>query len=196
MSLSGIDPEQALQKLTEGNRNFAGGYMYFPNRGIDRRKAVLKGQQPFAAVLSCSDSRVPPELVFGVGLGDLFVIRTAGNLAGEVALASLEYPVLILGVRLIVVLGHQDCGAVTAAVQGEPQPGHLDVLLKVIRPAVEEARSKGQADIIGSAIRLNVKRTVASLASSEPVLSKAVKENRLKIAGGLYQLESGLVEWL
>jgi carbonic anhydrase len=189
-----VDGAQALQRLLDGNQRYAAGQVEHPNQSTQRRTEVAGGQHPFAAVLGCADSRVPPELVFDAGLGDLFVVRLAGNVADPVAIESLDYAVKHLGVRLILILGHEKCGAVTAAVAAHDEPGDVGPMLAELRPAV--AATKGMAgDPVANAIRANVELTVAKLTSSKP-LRAMVESGQLKIVGGIYRLASGKVEML
>lgn len=190
-----VNADQALQKLKEGNERFAARKSIHPNQSEARRAEVTKGQRPFAVILGCADSRVPPEIIFDQGIGDLFILRVAGNIADEALLASMEYAVDHLGVPLILVLGHQKCGAVQAAVTGGEAHGHLEYLMEALRPAVETARSR-PGDLAENTIRANVERVVRELQNSEPLLAKAVKKGALKILGGRYDLETGRVEIL
>lgn len=161
-----------------------------------RREELTKSQHPFAIILSCSDSRVPPEIVFDAGLGDLFVIRVAGNVVNDEGLGSIEYAVEVLGVRLILVLGHQSCGAVdatmkTVAAKGEA-PGHMQSLVKAIKPVVQ---SKPQADL-DTLIKANVKYVVDALRSSMPILKPKVDLGDVQLLGAYYTLATGAVTFL
>jgi carbonic anhydrase len=190
--------DAARQALAAGNGRYVAGtprHIDYPSR----REAVAPGQMPFAIVLGCADSRVPPEIVFDQGLGDVFTLRVAGNVADELALGSMEYAVEHFATPLIVVLGHERCGAVSAAVaalaHGTMPPPHIASLVKAIRPAVEA--SKGMpGDPVENAIRANVRHTVAALGSSHPVLAEAVARHRLEIVGAEYHLASGRVEFM
>lgn len=190
---SGVSAQQALQKLLEGNKRYAVGRAMHPNCSVARRGELAKGQKPFAAVLSCADSRIPPELVFDQGLGDLFVVRVAGNVVSNEVEGSLEYAAEHLGTALIVVLGHKRCGAVSAAVEGKATHTHIDSLIDALRPAV--AQVKGQpGDALDNAVRTNVRLTVNRLKESQPVLAEMVKEGKLQVVGAYYDLDTGLVE--
>jgi len=192
-----ITPELALQKLIDGNLRYASGNASHPNQSLERRAELVSGQHPFAVILGCSDSRIPPELIFDQGLGDVFVIRTAGEVVDNASLASIEYAVDHLGVPLVMVLGHDSCGAVTAAVQGGEAEGHLGSLMDFIRPAVEQAREAGEgSDLLNGSIDNNVFNIVEALKSSQPVLSEKVEAGELMILGARYRLDSGLVEIL
>jgi carbonic anhydrase len=185
---------QALKLLLEGNQRFIAGKMEHPNQTPARRVEVAKGQHPFAAVLTCSDSRTGPEVVFDRGLGDIFVVRVAGNVADQVVIESLDYSVKHLGVRVVMILGHRRCGAVTAAVEGHEEPGDVGPMLTELRPAVEA--SKGEpGDPVENAVRENAKLVVKKLATSEE-LAAMVKSGELKIVGGVYDLDTGKIEML
>lgn len=195
-SSSGLESSQAaLLTLLKGNHRFVNGRAEYPNQSPERRAEIVGGQNPFAIILTCSDSRLPPEVLFDQGLGDLFVIRTAGNIVDDIALGSIEYAVEHLKVSLLIVLGHQKCGAVTAAVEGGEAPGHIANVVEKITPAVEAARSM-PGDLTANAINVNVYNFVNFLKASEPFLSKAVHEARLEIAGARYDLDSGVVTLL
>jgi carbonic anhydrase len=184
----------ALKLLLEGNERFVAGKLEHPNQSIARRDEVAKGQHPFAAVLACSDSRTAPEIIFDRGLGDLFVVRVAGNVADQVVIESLDYSVKHLGVRAVMILGHNRCGAVTAAVQGHEDEGDVGPMLAELKPAVEA--SKGMpGDPVENAVRENVKLVAKNLADS-PELSPMVKSGELKIVGGIYDLDTGKIELL
>ena len=185
---------RALQLLLDGNQRFIAGKMDHPDQSPDRREHVAKGQHPFASVLSCSDSRVPPEVIFDQGLGDLFVVRVAGNVATPITIQSLDYSVKHLGVRVVMILGHTECGAVKAAILGHDEDGDVGPLLTELRPAV--ADSKGQpGDPVANAVRENVKLVMQKLQES-PELSEMVKSGELKIIGGVYDLQTGKIEML
>jgi carbonic anhydrase len=188
------ETESIIQKLMDGNKRFASSQSNHPNSDFSRISEVAKGQNPFAVVVSCSDSRVPPEIIFDQGLGDLFVIRTAGEVVDDIALASIEYAVEHLNVNLIVVLGHQKCGAVDAAVNGGELTPHLKILVDDIRPVVERAK-KQNGDLLFNSIRENVYHVANQIASSKPILEEFVHENKLNVVGAYYNLEKGTVEF-
>ena len=192
---SGITGEQALQNLMEGNARYASGNASHPDQSVERRSELIAGQHPFAVIVGCSDSRVPPEVIFDQGLGDIFVIRTAGQVLDDVAIGSIEYAVEHLAVPLVVVLGHDSCGAVTAAVMGGEAEGHLDSIVNFIEPAVDDAREMGNAsDLLNNSIDNNVYNIVDELKDSQPILSEKVENGELLIVGARYHLESGEVE--
>jgi carbonic anhydrase len=155
--------------------------------------SAMKSVHPFAVILGCADSRVPPEIVFDEGLGDLFVIRVAGNILDDGTLASIEFATAELGVPLVMVLGHERCGAVAATLKGDEVPGHISRLLDAIKPALEQV--KGQTgNQLDNAVRANIKMVVGQITSSKPVLTELVQQGKLKIVGGRYDLDSGTVE--
>jgi len=181
-----LAPDQAWKVLLEGNARFANSAPAHPRQGADQRRALANTQHPFAAVLACTDSRVPTEIIFDQGLGDLFVARTAGHVLDEAVLGSLEFAVERLGIRLVVVLGHQRCGAVAAALPGKPAAGHIASLVEAIRPAVEKAQGEG-GDLLDHAVDANVALVVSKL--------KAALSGRadIRIQGARYDLDSGAV---
>jgi carbonic anhydrase len=186
--------EQVLGHLMEGNRRFAAG-MHLARPLATERAALVAGQRPGAIVLSCSDSRVPPELVFDQSLGDLFVVRTAGNVADAVALGSLEYAAEHLHARLLLVLGHERCGAVTAAAEdGEPESPNLKALVAAISPSVKplKARAKGP-ELVHLGVEANVEASLAHVLASSAVLRGMVERKELTVKRGIYDLESGTV---
>ncbi|WFU23321.1 carbonic anhydrase [Bradyrhizobium sp. CB1717] len=193
-----ISPEAALKRLMEGNDRYVQGV----SRRDDfkrERQILVDGQNPYAAVLSCADSRVAPELVFGSGLGDLFVCRLAGNFVNDDTLASMEYAVAVLNTPLILVLGHDHCGAIDATIKSlhdnKPPPGHISSLVAALAPAVEVSRQQ-TGDTSAEATRQNVIDNVNKLKSTGPILNAAVEQNRLKVVGGLYRLDTGRVDLL
>lgn len=189
------DIDQALQKLREGNERFVTSKLSHPNQSAERRTEVSKGQKPFAVIVGCSDSRIPPEIVFDQGVGDLFVIRVAGNIVDDVALGSIEYAVDHLGTKLVVVLGHGKCGAVTAATQGGEAHGHIGSILTAIAPAVEKA--KGLAgDFVDNAIRANVDLVAGQIKAAAPILNAAVKAGTIRVVGAYYHIDSGKIDLL
>ena len=189
----GVGADEALARLVEGNKRFVEMKLAHPDQDAGRRTELATGQQPFAVILGCSDSRVSPEVIFDQGLGDLFVVRVAGNVADDIGIASMEYAVEHLGSRLIVVLGHERCGAVTAAVAGGELPGHLPALMTALKPAVE--KGKGHAgDAVEAAMLANVELTAEQLRESKPILAELVEKGEVKIVGARYDLDTGAVE--
>ena len=160
-----------------------------------KRTALLNNQKPFAVIVACSDSRVPPEIVFDQSLGDLFVVRVAGNIVDDFAVGSIEYGVNVLGANLVLVLGHSNCGAVDAAVKGMKFDNHIQEVLNAIQPAV--VATKGESgNLLEKTIKANVKIVEEKLKTSKPVLAKLIEQGTLRISGGYYDLESGKVEFL
>jgi carbonic anhydrase len=188
-------PDQALQRLLEGNQRYVAAKPAHPNSTTGRREQLAQGQHPFSIIFSCVDSRVPPELVFDRGLGDLFVIRTAGHTLDDAVLGSIEYGVAELGIPLILVLGHEKCGAVKATLEAVEHhttaPDRIQALVRNITPAIEQ--SKGQpGDALDNAIQANTMLVVSQLKGT-PLLAEAVGKGGLKIVGGRYDLDSGSV---
>jgi carbonic anhydrase len=181
-------PDEAIARLMEGNKRFVAGNVQAPNRNMARLKEVAAGQKPFAAFLGCADSRVPIEIVFDQGFGDLFVTRIAGNVADPAIIGSLEFGTLVLGAKVLCVLGHSKCGAVDATIKGQEVPGQISTLYQHIRRAAKDAKG----DLTG-AIRRNVQIQAEILEEASPVLAKLMREGKLKIVGGVYDLDSGLV---
>lgn len=189
---AGPDPDVALKVLLTGNRRFVAGRATHPHQTLARLRELSKGQHPSAVILSCADSRVAPELLFDQGLGDVFIVRVAGNLLDDENLGSIEYAVEHLGTRLIVVLGHQRCGAVSAAVQGGKPAGHVGKLVEDIQPSVEATKGK-PGDAVENAMRANVLRMVSLIADDE-TLGPVIKEGKVKVVGARYDLDNGRVE--
>lgn len=189
------DNDPNLKRLLEGNQRFVAGSPKHGNQSAARRAELLKGQAPFAVILTCSDSRVAPELIFDQGLGDLFVIRVAGNVLDNLGLGSIEYAVEHLRAPLLVVLGHSNCGAVAATVGGGHAPGHIHCVVNALEPAVTATRTQA-GNIVDNAVRANVQAVVKQLQSAEPILRETIQAGKLKVAGARYDLESGAVEIL
>ncbi|MHB2018565.1 MAG: carbonic anhydrase [Candidatus Xenobia bacterium] len=189
-------PQEALTLLKEGNHRFAAGHSSEHHHTREERRAVKLEQHPYAVLLCCSDSRVPPELIFDETLGRLFVVRVAGNVVTPVELGSIEFAVDHLQVPLIVVMGHERCGAVTAAVKGGHMSRHMKAIVKRIEPAVERARSlHSDEDIVPHAVHHNVREQMDVL-HADDVLAPFLDTGRVGISGGVYHLGSGKVEWL
>jgi carbonic anhydrase len=213
-----VPPTEAISRLKEGNGRFTSGNLQHPHESSEeraymaansyenlgmtaaqaakRRAALANNQHPFATIVSCSDSRVPPEIVFDQGLGDLFIVRVAGNVINDEGLGSVEYSVDHLGTRLILVLGHQNCGAVkaareTIAAKGKA-PGHIESLVTAIKPAVETTAK----DDLDATIKANVKHVVETLRSSTPILKAKVDSGEIQVIGGYYSLDTGAVSFL
>jgi carbonic anhydrase len=194
------NPDQAIERLKAGAARFTAGGVHHPDQDKTYRATLAAGQHPFACVLSCVDSRVPPEIVFDQGLGDLFVARSAGQVLDRAVIGSVQYGVAELKVPLVVVLGHEKCGAVKATLEAveknSPAMGNdIDALVAAIRPAVAQAEEENGADKLDAAVRHNVLNIVADLATM-PVLGAAVTAGSLKIVGARYDLDTGAVEFL
>jgi carbonic anhydrase len=191
-----VSPEASLERLLKGNARYVEG-LSLRHDFKHEREALVGGQNPYAAILSCADSRIAPEYAFDSGRGDLFVCRVAGNFATTETIASLEYGVAVLGVPLILVLGHDSCGAVDAAIKslkdGTTLPGHMPSLVAGVAPAVKAVSSQG-GDTPAKAIRQNVIDNVANLTSATPILSAAVEQKKLRVVGGIYGLKDGKVQ--
>lgn len=186
---SPLTPDEALAKLMEGNERFVARRRVNPNQDFARLTETALGQAPFAAILSCADSRVVPEIAFDQGIGDLFVVRVAGNIAITEGIASEEYAIGVLKSPLLMVLGHERCGAVAAVVDGGELPGVIESLVFAIRPAVE-ASEEETGDRLTNAIKANVRLQVERLLTS-PMIASAVEAGTLKVVGAYYDLDSG-----
>jgi carbonic anhydrase len=210
-----MTPNRALALLTEGNARFAKRKVKNPHREADRLAEVAKGQHPFAAILGCADSRLSPELIFDQGFGDLFVVRVAGNVVDTFGIASLEYSIEHLGAQVVVVLGHERCGAVKAAcdtfvsinqpVASVAKEEHehtehfqtsIPALVEFIMPSVAKAASRKPHSLIDAAIEANVKDNQAALLEKSPMVKSLVAKGKLKIVGGVYDLDTGMVKLL
>lgn len=191
-----LGPDEALKRLMEGNERYVSGNSE-THDFKDEREALISGQNPFVAVLSCSDSRIAPEYAFDTARGDLFAIRVAGNFVTDEGLASLEYGVAVLGAPLILVLGHESCGAIEAGIKAAKDqtvfPGHIPKLLNALKPSIEQV-IKQSGDLVANATAQNVRNSVERLKQATPLLTDALGNGRLKIVGGIYRLATGKVE--
>jgi len=190
-----INSDEALTRLMEGNKRFVQNQRENPNQTLSRVAEVAEGQFPFAAILGCADSRVPTEIVFDQGFGDLFVVRVAGNVATPEEIGSLEFGTLVLGSKIIMVLGHAQCGAVKAAMDGGELPGQVGILINNIKGAVEGLEVQEGEDKVQKAIQANVLYQIERLQNSE-VLSELISKGALKIVGAYYDLNTGEVSIL
>jgi len=186
-----MNPAEALDRLREGNARMAAGRTTGPNRGLDRIAAVAPSQAPFAAILGCADSRVPPELLFDQGYGDIFVVRVAGNVATPEELASLEFGVAALGAAFILVLGHSECGAVKAAMSPDVPPGQISTLYQHIVPGIPVGTTDANAAIAG-----NAQYQMEVVQRGSPLLAQLLREGRVGMGSGVYDLATGRVEIL
>jgi carbonic anhydrase len=187
-----MNANHALEKLKTGNQRYVTGQLLHHHQSGSRMRDIAVEQHPFAIILGCADSRVPPEIIFDRGLGDLFVIRVAGNIIDDAILGSIEYAVKELSTPLVVVLGHERCGAVAATIEHAGTLGHISTLIDAIQPAVDIAKNK-LGDLLDNAVQANIELVVSQLKSSFPV-SDLVKQDRLKVVGAKYNLSCGTVE--
>ncbi len=184
-----VTPQEALERLRAGNARFAAGAPEAPQRDLAHLRSTAPGQTPFAALLGCADSRVPIELIYDQGFGDTFVVRVAGNVAGTAEIASLEYGARVLGAAVLVVLGHGNCGAVKAAMQGGKVPGQISALYSMIAPALSRTTMS-----LDEAIVANVRYQARKLQKGSTVIAKLMQEGKLALVGGVFDLESGVVK--
>lgn len=191
-----LESSEGLLRLLEGNERYVKWHLEHPDLNEARRVQVAQGQTPFAAIVGCADSRVPPEMLFDQGLGDLFVVRVAGNIVDTAGLGSLEYAVEHLGSTVIMVLGHEKCGAVKATIEtldtGTEAPGSIGALVTALTPAVELARGM-EGDLLDNAVVSNVLLTMSQLKTASPILSHAMDLGELLVVGGRYDLDTGAV---
>jgi len=190
------DPRVGLRKLMGGNMRFVEGKSIRPRQDGKTIKELENGQAPFATIVGCSDSRVPNEVIFDQGLGDLFIIRTAGQVSAAASYGSMEFATLMLGTKLLVVLGHTECGAVAAAVKRpENVPGHIVTLINEIKPAVAKCAHL-PGDLVNNAVRQNVIDQVNNIRDLEPIMYKKYKDGEIMIVGAVYDIHTGKVEFL
>jgi len=187
-------PDEAIARLKEGNARFINDQSAHPNRDDNRKIIQAQKQTPFASIMGCSDSRVPSEIIFDQGLGDLFIVRTAGQAPAVASFGSLEFSVAVLGVKVIVVMGHEKCGAVAGAIGTTKLPGHIEDLVNIIRPGIKEFI--GKPEKLEEAGKANVLAEVEALKNLDPILSQYVKEGKIKIIPAYYHLETGQIEFL
>jgi carbonic anhydrase len=199
----GVPPEEALKMLQEGNERFVSGKRRGADCDAKRREELTKGQQPFATILCCSDSRVPPEVIFDQGLGRLFIVRVAGNLIDAALLGSIEYAVLHTGSKLVVVLGHESCGAVTATAGAVEKPGAaespgIEDLVLRLTPAVKKAAAKGLKgkELVEEAAVINARMVSGQICEKSPVIDEMVKKGEVKVVPAKYFLGTGKVQFL
>jgi carbonic anhydrase len=185
---------EALRRLQQGNARYAAHHLKHPDQSAHRMHAVEQGQHPFAVILGCSDSRVPPEIIFDQGLGDLFVIRVAGAVPGDEVLGSIEYAVEHLQTSLVVVLGHEQCGAVAAVAAGEAHEGHTGSFLDDIEPYVVAARGL-PGDLAHNLMCISVDGFAWRIRQSEPILTERVASGKVKVLAAHYELHTGKVRW-
>jgi carbonic anhydrase len=190
-------PDEALQLLSEGNQRWVAGTPSQPNQSAERRAQVAGGQTPWVVVFSCIDSRVPPELVFDRGLGDMFVVRTAGHVMDSAALGSIQFGVEEIHVPLVVVLGHERCGAVIASLEAVEHdataPGQINALVEGIRPAIAAASHDG--DVTDNVVRAHTVLTVNAV-RADPLIAEAISHGAVRVVGARYDLDTGIVDWI
>jgi carbonic anhydrase len=192
LAATNISADDALKQLMEGNHRFTQQQSEYPHQGLKRLQEVAYAQHPYATILSCADSRVPAEIVFDAGIGDLFDIRVAGNIVTPEVLGSIEYAVLQLNTPLIMVLGHERCGAITAAVTGGKLPGSIGTLVAAIQPGID--LTEGSSDeSIEKAVVSNVSYQIDAVKRNSSLIAEQILKNKLKIVGGRYDLDSGKV---
>jgi len=197
----GISADEAARILKEGNGRYIDGKPRHPHQDRERRALTAgQGQHPLAAVLTCSDSRVPPEIIFDQGIGDIFVVRVAGNVAAIDEIGSIEYAVDHLAAPLVMVLGHTQCGAVTAVVDGDKLPPNVAALVEPIKPAVEKAREDhpdaAKDVLLNAAIKDNIWQAIADMLGASPIIRDKIKDGRVRVVAALYEIDSGQVQWL
>ncbi|WP_042341362.1 carbonic anhydrase [Calothrix sp. PCC 7507] len=186
-----ISADEAIKRLLDGNQRFIQQNRQYPDQSLARLQLVAKAQYPFAAILGCADSRIPTELIFDQGIGNLFVVRVAGNVASDMAIASLEYATSVLGSPLIVVLGHRRCGAVSAAIKNEILPGKLGLITESIKPAIARVKLT-TGDINENAVIANIKYQLEKLRQSS-ILEPLLSAGKIKIVGAIYDIDTGKV---
>lgn len=187
-----IKADSALQRLMQGNQRFVSQKRTYPHQSLERLQELAHDQKPFAVILGCADSRVPVEMLFDAGVGDIFDIRVAGNIVTPEVLGSLEYAVAMLDTRLIMVLGHERCGAVTAAVKGTAVPGSIGTLITAIEPAIPSGAAFSE-DVVQQAVIANVNYQMEAIQRNSELIMERVLKNQLQIVGGRYDLDTGEV---
>lgn len=195
-NLDNLSAQEALEKLKKGNERFATLHQKHPDESKKRRKEMTKGQHPFVVILSCSDSRVPLELIFDQGLGDLFEVKNAGNVLDDHVIGSIEYAVMHCGVKLIVIMGHQDCGAIAATLSGVSETKYIKALEDSIQPAVEDCKKKGLEVNSDNVVRAHVMQDINELMEQDHDLVKYMKEHDVKIVPAYYHIDTGKVDFL
>ncbi|MDP8236418.1 MAG: carbonic anhydrase [Candidatus Erginobacter occultus] len=195
-----LTPEEALKKLAEGNKRYVAGKAAHPNQGQARRQETVAGQHPFASILACSDSREPVEIIFDQGIGDIFVVRVAGNVVDTIEIGSLEYGVAHLETPVVVVLGHTHCGAVAAAVKDAPVQGSIVPLVENIIPAVFAVREKNPklagADLLARVTEENIFLSIENLITRSSIIREKIKAGKLQVLGAVYDIETGRIDLL
>jgi len=195
-SVDNLSADKALKKLKKGNERFASMHLKHPDENKKTRKEALNGQHPFAVILSCSDSRVPLELIFDQGIGDLFEIRNAGNVLNEHVIGSIEYALMHCGVKLVVIMGHQDCGAIKATLSGVSETKYIQALEDSIKPAIEDCKKEGLEINSDNVVKAHVMQDINELLTQDSQLVKYMKEHKVKIVPAYYHIDTGKVDFL
>ena len=195
-NVDNISAKEALQQLKLGNQHFQKMKLLHPDQNVKRRESLIKSQHPFAVILTCSDSRVPPSIIFDQGLGDLFEIRNAGNVLDKHVIGSIEYAVVHLGVKLVIIMGHEDCGAVTATLNNVQESDFISSLTDSIKPALDLYNKNPKGDKLVSTIKNNAILNQQLLIKSDSIIQDYIKNKGLKIIPAYYHLDSGKVEFL
>jgi len=193
--IQNINADDALARMKKGNQNFAHMHLHHPDVNKTRLHSVEAAQHPFVAILACSDSRVPPELVFDQGLGDLFEIRNAGNVLDDQVIGSVEYAIVHLGVKLVIVMGHQDCGAIHATINHNHESKYIESLTQFIEPSVEKAKIQ-KGDFVDNVVKNNAYAGAKGLIDADSIIDDYVRHNGVKIVPAFYNMHTGLVEFL
>ena len=194
--IENISAKKALKKLIQGNERFINSKSEHPDEDLKRRKEALKGQHPFAVILSCSDSRVPLEIIFDQGIGDIFEIKNAGNVLDDHVIGSIEYAVMHCGVKLVVIMGHQDCGAIAATLSGVSETKYIQSLEDSIKPAIEDCKKQGLEINSDNVVKAHVAQDINELLSQDTELVQYMKKHDVKIVPAYYHLDSGKVDFL
>lgn len=194
--IENLSAKQALKKLKTGNERFIKFQSKHPDETLSRRKEMEKGQHPFVVILSCSDSRVPPEIIFDQGLGDIFEIRNAGNVLNEHVIGSIEYAVMHCGVKLIVIMGHQDCGAIAATLSGISETKYIQALEDSIKPAMDDCKQQGLEINSDNVVKAHVMQDIKELTQQDSELVQYMKKHDVKIIPAYYHIDSGKVDFL
>ncbi len=195
-NMDNLSAQEALIKLKKGNERFVKLHQKHPDESKKRRKEMIKGQHPFVVILSCSDSRVPLELIFDQGLGDLFEIKNAGNVLDDHVIGSIEYAVMHCGVKLIVIMGHQDCGAIAATLSGVSETKYIKSLEDSIQPAIEDCKNKGLEINSDNVVKAHVMQDINELMQQDHELVKYMKKHDVKIVPAYYHIDSGKVDFI
>jgi carbonic anhydrase len=192
--ISNITADESLTKLKDGNTRFVNMKLINPDQSLERRKEGMNGQHPFVIILTCSDSRVSPEVIFDQGLGDIFEIRNAGNVLDDHVIGSIEYAVAHLDIPLLIIMGHEDCGAIKATISHAHDSKHIESLVKSLSPAVEGAKGM-KGDLVENSVRNNVRLEISKITNNKPILAQYIKEGKLRVLGAYYHIENGKVEF-